>query len=133
MGDRDNGLAPITDMKRLRYADLREDFISSYVAAGNKSPRTKSDGTENIAGLATLDEFWEYKTETIDGRIVIVNKGVPATSWTPTSLDAWSGNGKLEALAMRQSTGSRLFATDVDACTKVYAPKADDRALHRVP
>ncbi len=64
MGDRDNGHASITDMRRLRYADLRAALIDSYVAQGNKSLKEKADGSETIAGLTALDEFCGFKTET---------------------------------------------------------------------
>src|SRR5580692_3433189 len=56
MGDRDNGLAPISEVRRLRYADLRAALIDSYIAEGNKSLKEKADGSETIAGLTALDE-----------------------------------------------------------------------------
>ena len=58
MGDRDNGLAPVTDMRRLKYSDLRQALIDSYIAQGNKSLKSKADGSETIAGLTALDDFF---------------------------------------------------------------------------
>ena len=77
-----DGVAPINDIRRLRYADLRDGLIDNYVVKGRKSLRTKADGQESIAGLTALDEFCGYETETIDGKVAVTNKGVPATSIT---------------------------------------------------
>src|SRR5438067_2087200 len=60
---RDNGAAPINEVRRLKYADLREILLSSYESQGHKSLRLKSDGSEAIPGLTALDEFCGYKTE----------------------------------------------------------------------
>lgn len=75
MGDRDNGLAPVTDMRRLRYSDLRAALIDSYVAQGNKSLKAKANGEETIAGLTVLDEFCRFKTALVDGKVTITDKG----------------------------------------------------------
>ncbi len=82
MDGRDKGEVPVTDIKKLRYADLRSALIDSYVTLGNKSLKERADGTENIAGLSALDSFCQFKQETRDGKIVITDKGVSVTQIT---------------------------------------------------
>jgi integrase len=60
MGDRDRGLAPLTDVRKITYADLRAGLIASYVEKGNKSLKTRANGDETICGLPQLDEFFGY-------------------------------------------------------------------------
>jgi integrase len=78
MGDRDDGLVPVSDMKKLRYADLREMLIESYVGQKRKSLKAKADGSEYIAGLTALDEACGFKQE--DGKVV--DKGLRMTALT---------------------------------------------------
>jgi integrase len=82
MGDRDNGAVPISDVRRLRYSDLRQALISSYESKGHKSLREKSDGSGSIPGLTALDEFCGYKTDTVDDKLTVTDAGVPALSLT---------------------------------------------------
>jgi hypothetical protein len=82
MGDRDNGAVPISDIRRLRYSDLRQALISSYEAKGHKSLRERSDGSDSIPGLTALDEFCGYETDTVDGELTVTDAGVPALSLT---------------------------------------------------
>ncbi len=60
MADRDRGLAPITDARKLTYADLRAGLLASYVERGNRSLATRADGEETIAGLPQLDAFFKF-------------------------------------------------------------------------
>ena len=72
-----------TDVKKLRYADLRQSLIDSYVALGNKSLKERADGTETIAGLTALDEFCGFKQgPNGDGKITVTDRGVSATQLT---------------------------------------------------
>ena len=80
MGNSDNGQAPVS--KKLRYADLRQMLIESYVAKGNKSLKAKADGTETINGLGELDKFSGYTTAVVDGKDTVTDKGVAATALT---------------------------------------------------
>src|SRR5713101_4581056 len=63
MDSRDKGEVPVTDVKKLKYADLRQALIDSYDALGNKSLKERADGTESIAGLKALDDFCGFKQE----------------------------------------------------------------------
>ncbi len=83
MDFRDKGEVPATDVKKLRYADLRQALIDSYVALGNKSLKERADGTETIPGLKALDDFCGFKLEPKgDGKIVVTDRGVTATQLT---------------------------------------------------
>ncbi|HET6178583.1 MAG TPA: site-specific integrase [Candidatus Sulfotelmatobacter sp.] len=61
LGDRDRGLAPITDARKITYADLRSGLLASYVERGNRSLATRADGEETIAGLPQLDSFFKFE------------------------------------------------------------------------
>src|SRR6266446_5781161 len=83
MDSRDKGEVPVTDVKKLRYADLRQSLIDSYVALGNKSLKERADGTETIAGLKALDDFCGFKQEANgDGKIVVNDRGISVTQLT---------------------------------------------------
>lgn len=60
MGDRDRGLSPLNDVKKITYADLRAGLLANYVERGNKSLRTLANGEDTICGLPQLDEFFGY-------------------------------------------------------------------------
>src|SRR5439155_23999185 len=62
IGDGENGLAPLSDLRKLHYAHLRQALIDSYIAEGNKSLKTRASGAETITGLSALDEFCGFKT-----------------------------------------------------------------------
>lgn len=82
MGDSDKGLAPVTDVRKLRYADLRQMLLDSYVTQGNKSLKSRADGSEYIAGLTALDTACGFKQDTVDGKLVVTEKGTPCTQLT---------------------------------------------------
>jgi integrase len=60
MADRDRGIQPITDTRKISYADLRAGLLASYVERGNRSLTTRADGEETIVGLKQLDDFFGY-------------------------------------------------------------------------
>ncbi|HVP51118.1 MAG TPA: site-specific integrase [Terriglobales bacterium] len=68
--DRDKGLAPLTDLKKIRYGDLRKALLASYVENGNKSLLSTADGEETIPGLKQLDQHFGFSDE---------NAGPPVT------------------------------------------------------
>jgi len=59
MADRDNGLAPATDVRKVKYEDLRTLLLDSYTAQGRKSLMTRANGDETIPGLKACDEFFK--------------------------------------------------------------------------
>src|SRR5689334_7221068 len=82
MGESENGAPLLSDLRKIRYADLRQALIDNYIAEGNKSLKERANGEESIAGLAALDKFFGYKTAFEDGKIVVTDKGVPVTQMT---------------------------------------------------
>lgn len=60
MADRDEGRAPMTNARKLFYADLRRGLLDNYVERGNKSLRTTASGEDSIIGLKPLDTFFGY-------------------------------------------------------------------------
>jgi len=60
MGDRDRGFSPLSDVKKIAYADLRAGLLANYTEKGNKSLRTLANGDETICGLPQLDEFFGF-------------------------------------------------------------------------
>ena len=63
MGDRDRGLAPLTDVRKITYADLRAGLISSYTEKGNKSLVVRANGDDTIVGLPQLDDHFGYSKD----------------------------------------------------------------------
>jgi integrase len=63
MGDSERGLAPITDVRKVNYADLRAGLLANYTERGNKSLRLRADGSETIAGLPQLDAYFGFGPE----------------------------------------------------------------------
>src|SRR5262249_1638013 len=63
MGDRDKGLAPVTDVRKLTYKDLRAGLIANYIEKGNKSLIIRADGEETVPGLKQVDDFFQYSAE----------------------------------------------------------------------
>jgi integrase len=122
MGERDDGAVPVSETRKLRYADLRQGLIDSYVAQGNKSLRTKSDGTESIAGLTALDEFCGYKT---DGKTV--DRGIPVTSLTTDLARRFVRQRKSEGI------GNAAINRSLACLRRMLTIAARDRKLTTVP
>jgi hypothetical protein len=81
MSDRDRGLSPITDARKLTYADLRSGLLASYIEKGNKSLATRADGTDTINGLPQLDEFFGFSATEADQRSSTSTPTPPASSF----------------------------------------------------
>lgn len=98
MGDSENGGPLLSDMRKLRYADLRQALIDNYVAEGNKSLKEKVNGEESIAGLTVLDKFFGYKTESVDGKLIVADKGVSVTQMTTDAAKRFVRERKAEGV-----------------------------------
>ena len=127
MGDRDNGLAPVTDMRRLRYADLRSALIDSYVAQGNKSLKSKADGSDTIAGLTALDSFFGFKTKVVDGKIVVTDKGVSVAQITTDAARRFVRERKAKG------TGNAAINRSLAAVRRMLKIAKRDKKIHDVP
>jgi len=127
MGDRDNGLAPVTDMRRLRYADLRAALIDSYVAQGNKSLKSKADGSETIAGLTALDEFFGFKSGVIDGKMTVTGKGFSVAQMTTDAARRFVRQRR------DAGTGNAAVNRSLAALRRMLKIAKRDKKIHDVP
>jgi len=60
MADVNKGAAPLSDVKKITYSQLRAGLLASYVEKGNKSLSEDADGSERIPGLKPLDQFFDW-------------------------------------------------------------------------
>jgi len=127
MGDRDNGLASATDMRRLRYADLRSALIDSYVAQGNKSLKSKADGSEYVAGLTSLDEFFGFKSEIVEGKRVVTAKGASVAQITTDAARRFVRKRRAEG------TGNAAINRSLAALRRMLRIAKRDKKIHDVP
>jgi len=127
MGDRDNGLASATDMRRLRYADLRSALIDSYVAQGNKSLKSKADGSEYVAGLTSLDEFFGFKSEIVEGKWVVTAKGASVAQITTDAARRFVRKRRAEG------TGNAAINRSLAALRRMLRIAKRDKKIHDVP
>jgi integrase len=70
------GLAPLSDMRRLTYSNLRAGLLASYTAQGNKSLRTRASGEETIPGLPQLDDFFGFSVDNPGPSVVQIGTDV---------------------------------------------------------
>ncbi|MGB9233887.1 MAG: site-specific integrase [Terriglobales bacterium] len=127
MGDRDNGLTPISAVRRLRYADLRQALIDSYVAAGNKSLKEKASGEETIAGLTALDEFFGFKTEVVDGKVTVTDRGVSVAQITTDAARRFVRQRR------EDETGNAAINRSLAALRRMLRIAKRDKKIHDVP
>jgi integrase len=73
MGRADQGLTPITELRKVTYGQMREALIASYQEKGNRTLYQTADGEETIGGLKALDTFFKYGDN---------NPGPPVTAIT---------------------------------------------------
>jgi integrase len=62
MGRAETGQTSLSDIRKIRYADLRSGLLANYTERGNKSLLTRADGEETVMGLPQLDDFFGYST-----------------------------------------------------------------------
>jgi integrase len=127
MDSRDKGEVPVRDVKKLKYADLRQALIDSYIALGNKSLKERRDGTENIAGLKALDDFCGFKQEPSDGKIVVTDKGVPVTQITTAFAARFARERKAEGV------GSAAINRSLAALRRMLNLAKRAKRIHDVP
>ena len=127
MDSRDKGEVPVTDIKKLKYADLRQALIDSYVTLGNKSLKERADGTENIAGLAALDEFCEFKQKAEDGKIVVTDRGISATQLTTDFASRFVRKRKAEGV------GSAAINRSLAALRRMLKLAKRAKKIHDIP
>ena len=128
MDSRDKGEVPATDVKKLRYADLRQALIDSYVALGNKSLKERADGTETIAGLTALDEFCGFKQgPNGDGKVTVTDRGVTATQLTTDFARRFVRERKTEGV------GNAAINRSLAALRRMLKLAKREKKIHDVP
>src|SRR5581483_4645417 len=58
--DRDHGLAPLPEVRKLTYANLRAGLLANYEERGNRMVE-RADGTTTVMGLPQLDECFRLR------------------------------------------------------------------------
>ncbi len=127
IGDRENGLASVTDVRRLRYADLRTALIESYIAQGNKSLKSKADGSEYVAGLTALDEFFGFKSEIVNGEQVVTDKGASVSQITTDAARRFVRKRR------EDEAGNAAINRSLAALRRMLKIAKRDRKIHDVP
>ena len=62
MVDTSRGVTSPSDIKKIRYGNLRTAFLDHYRTQGLKSLQTLPNGDETVWGLSALDQFFGYPT-----------------------------------------------------------------------
>ena len=60
MGRSEQGLMSDSQLRKVRYADLRAGLLANYSEKGNRTLYQTADGAETIGGLKALDEFFGF-------------------------------------------------------------------------
>lgn len=127
MNDRDNGLSPVTDMRKRRYAELRACLIDSYVAQGNKSLRMTADGSETIVGLSPLDKFFGFKSDIVDGKVTVTETGVSVSQITTDAAHRFVRQRRDEG------AGNATINRSLAALRRMLRLAKRDKKIHDVP
>jgi integrase len=118
MGRADQGLTPMTELRKITYGQLRDGLIASYQEKGNRTLYQTADGEETIGGLKALDAFFGYDDK---------NPGPPVTAITTDS-------GR--AFAKRQLAAGFSTATinrSLACLRRMLAIAREDGKLQSVP
>jgi integrase len=62
IGDSERGIKPESDLKKVKYEQLRAGLLANYNEQGKRSLQTLADGSETIWGLKPLDDFFKGKS-----------------------------------------------------------------------
>lgn len=73
MGRADQGLTPLSELKKITYGQLRDGLFASYQEKGNRTLEQRANGEETINGLKALDTFFSFSAD---------NPGPPVTAIT---------------------------------------------------
>jgi integrase len=118
MGRADQGLVPVTELRKVTYGQLREGLLASYQEKGNRTLYQTADGEETIGGLKSLDAFFGFDEN---------NPGPPVTAITTDS-------GR--AFAKRQLAAGLSTATinrSLSCLRRMLAIAREDGKLPSVP
>jgi integrase len=119
MGKHDLGLgAPVTDLKKITYGDLRSALLTNYVERGNKSLETRADGTETIVGLKQLDEYFGFSD---------ASSGVPITRLTTDAARAFT------KARQKEGAGPAMINRSLACLRRMLRLAHEDGKLYNVP
>lgn len=118
MGDADRGLAPLSDARKLRYADLRQGLIDNYRAEGNRTLTTDRDGEETIHALYALDEFFGYSQK---------NPGPRVSDIRPKTSQEFARKRR------EQGVGNAIINRSLACLRRMLRIAFDDELIQRVP
>jgi integrase len=128
MGDRDNGLAPISEVRKIHYGHLRKALLDNYAARGNKSLRIRADGEETINGLKALDDFFGYKTAVNEqGQRYVEKSGVSITKITTDSAREFVRKRREEG------TGNAAINRSLACLRRMLKLALQEKKIHDVP
>src|SRR6266699_3291150 len=92
MGDSERGLPFAGDVRKVRYAAVREALIQNYIERGNKSLETYKDGEHTIWGLKDLDEFFGWTKESTGPAVSTITTDT-SRQFSAKLLEAGQSNG----------------------------------------
>jgi integrase len=118
MGRAEQGLVPVTELRKITYGQLREALIANYQEKGNRTLYQTVDGVETIGGLKALDTFFGFTDK---------NPGPPVTTIT-------TDTGR--AFAKRQLAAGFSTATinrSLACLRRMLAIAREDGKLQSVP
>ena len=118
MGRADQGLTPITELRKITYADLRAGLMANYQEKGNRTLEQRADGTETIGGLKALDDFFSFSD---------TNPGPPVTAITTDSGRTFAQ--KQRSAGYSSATINRSLA----ALRRMLAIAREDGKIQMVP
>jgi len=73
MGRSEQGLLSDTELRKIRYADLRAGLLANYQEKGNRTLYQTADGTETIGGLKALDTFFGFNENNHGPTVLDIN------------------------------------------------------------
>jgi integrase len=118
MGDTERGLAPLSDARKLRYADLRQGLLDDYRKKENRTLTTDANGDETIHALYALDEFFGYGPN---------NPGPRVSEIRPkTSKD-------FARKRLEQGVGNAIINRSLSCLRRMLRIAYDDEQIQRVP
>ena len=116
--DRDAGLAPSHDARKVTYAELRTGLLASYVERGNRSLVTRANGEETIAGLPQLDAFFKFDDKN------------PGPSVVQITTDEAR---KFVAARQAEDAGSAVINRSLSLLRRMLKIAHEDRKIQNVP
>jgi integrase len=124
MGKSESGETPISELKKIKYGELRSALLDSYLDKENKSLETRADGTETIVGLKQLDDFFGFKKKS--GK----DNGSPGVSIIRMNKDAAS---RFKRKRKAEGAGPAMINRSLACMRRMLRIAHEDGKITRVP